>query len=111
MMHYKCASKRRNYDFNLSEQQFKSLLFENCYYCGQSPSIKINYSIKNGVEKDVYYNGIDRLNNDIGYNVDNCVTCCQICNKAKGILSESDFMQWIDKLISYRKFKNENSSS
>lgn len=48
------------------------------------------------------YNGIDRMDNSLGYISGNVVTCCQICNRAKGAMLLEDFMLWIKQLVTYR---------
>lgn len=72
----------RNYEFKLSREDVKSLIFKNCYYCGQEPN-----SVRKKVPK-IRYNSIDRINNDIGYIIDNCVPCCRKCNTIKGAVTE-----------------------
>lgn len=42
--------------------------------------------------------GIDRLNNDKGYTVENIVSCCSICNKAKSNLTMEEFLAWIERI-------------
>lgn len=49
------------------------------------------------------YNGIDRIDDSIGYTIDNCVTCCRTCNWAKGNKDYSEFLFYIDRLIKNRK--------
>ena len=61
--------KRGHGDFNLDFETFTSLVKGECYYC----------KYKNDLET----NGIDRVNNDIGYIKDNCVSACWKCNRMK----------------------------
>jgi len=42
--------------------------------------------------------GIDRKNNDIGYKLDNCVSCCSACNFMKHKLSLEVFKEKISKI-------------
>ena len=39
-----------------------------------------------------------RLDNYKGYTIDNCVSCCKICNRAKGSLPLETFQKWIERL-------------
>jgi len=39
-------------------------------------------------------NGIDRVNNAFGYTWQNCVACCENCNRSKGTRTVADFMKW-----------------
>ena len=34
-------------------------------------------------------------NNLLGYTVENCLPCCQICNGAKSDMTYEEFMSWI----------------
>ena len=40
----------------------------------------------------VFYNGIDRVDNNRGYEIENVVPCCTSCNSAKMDLSKEDFL-------------------
>jgi hypothetical protein len=41
------------------------------------------------------YNGVDRVNNSLGYTKDNCKPCCKMCNKMKGTMSLEEFKSFI----------------
>ena len=69
--------------FSLSEDQFKHLVQQNCYYCGESPRM-ISKGRKGS--PDFVYNGLDRLDNSLGYTIDNVVPCCKRDNKLKSNL-------------------------
>lgn len=64
-------SSKRVYNVELNFEDYSKLVQSPCYYCG-------------------YYNkqeaiGIDRVNNIIHYTKDNCVACCETCNRIKHI--------------------------
>ena len=65
--------------FDLTEEQFKNIIFRNCFYCNSKPS---NRAISMGKGR-VRYNGVDRVDNAKGYVIENCVPCCRKCNNAK----------------------------
>lgn len=92
---YKRAAKRRNREFNLSFEFVMEITSKNCYYCGASPSNELKSKNKNG---SYIYNGIDRVNNNIGYTKDNCVPCCFNCNNAKKQLTQIEFFELIRKI-------------
>lgn len=95
---YRHSAKKRNLTYELTREQFKSLISQNCFYCDISPSnAKIS---KNVIFK---YNGIDRVNNYIGYNINNCKPCCIICNTMKLDMNHEDFMEKIEKIIKKNK--------
>jgi len=94
-LRYKGRAKARNYSFDLKYSQFKKLVFGECYYCGSKPETKI--VSKSGVI--AFYNGIDRLNNEEGYTLLNCITCCGICNYMKRDMSIDEFIRHIEKIL------------
>ena len=88
---YKKSAKERNLLFSLSIEEFKNLISQNCYYCDLSPSNRME--IKNYyVNENIYYNGIDRKDNNIGYILENCLPCCKYCNYSKRELSFEEFI-------------------
>lgn len=94
---YKRRAIRKNLLFNLSFEQFLELVQQNCYYCGSKPKNIYKTKCNNG---NFVYQGIDRLNNDKGYILENCVPCCEECNTKKSSQSYNDFMLWIKKVYS-----------
>lgn len=98
---YKQGAKVRNLEFTLTKEEFFKLTQENCYYCGIEP-LQIHKATKhsNGIFK---YNGIDRINNIIGYTKENSVSCCKYCNVAKGQRSKKEFLDWINRVYKYNE--------
>lgn len=76
----KSQAKRRGISFNLTIDQAEIFFQGDCYYCGAKSSNVANYKKTNGA---YIYSGIDRVDNSLGYTVDNCVSCCKNCNKSK----------------------------
>lgn len=97
---YKNNAKKRNIIFEIDFDKFKDLLLSNCYYCNINPS---NLYFKNYY--DVYYNGIDRIDNNKGYEINNIVSCCKMCNIAKNNNSYEDFITWAYRLINYQNIQ------
>lgn len=73
---YKAGAKYRGIEFHLSFDEFESFWGGSCFYCGG----RID-----GI-------GLDRIDSSIGYQVDNVVRCCPRCNKAKGTLTQEEFI-------------------
>lgn len=97
---YKNRAKLKNIDFSLSEEEFKKITKNNCEYCGIEPLQKGNkVAGKNG---EYLHNGIDRINNSIGYTLTNCVACCGMCNDAKNSYTLEQFKEWMQRLIKYQ---------
>lgn len=87
---YKIGARKRNVDFSLSKEEFSNLISKNCYYCGSIPA-----SIYKKSTGNLIYNGIDRIDNNLGYSLNNVVTCCVTCNYAKNKLTQSKFFEMI----------------
>jgi hypothetical protein len=94
---YKKSAKKRKYDFELTKDFFEATIQSNCYYCGVPPCRKHEKERKK-YKLNFLVNGIDRLNNTIGYVENNVVPCCSICNRAKGTVPYLDFLSWIARL-------------
>lgn len=97
------AISERNLNFLLSENEFEFLTSQSCYYCGVKPYQKYSSS-NNG---DYIYNGIDRLNPQIGYEINNCVTACGDCNFAKQSLTHDEFLNLVERIYNH-KIKDKN---
>jgi hypothetical protein len=97
MRSYKYNATSRGYCFDLTFEEFKKLVLSNCYYCGDEPS---NIYFRNYY--DAPYNGIDRIDNTIGYIPSNVVPCCKTCNIAKNNKTYDEFMQWINRFINQK---------
>ena len=101
----KGQAKRRRWDFSLTKENVKSLCFLNCHYCGKAPSQKMklyNWDARNKEDDpnwNVVYNGIDRKDNSIGYVFENCVSCCKTCNTMKNVMSVSEFIDHIKRIL------------
>lgn len=102
---YKYNANKRNIEFDLTNDQFELLIFSDCKYCGMPPNNLSKNRYGNG---DVIYNGVDRMNNSIGYKEGNCVSCCKNCNRAKSNMSYEEFMSWIKNI--YERFSNSKTS-
>ena len=87
------SAKRRKIITELTKEQVKILSFQNCSICNCPPS-----NIKKGKNGDCMYNGIDRINNNLGYFIDNVRTMCIICNRAKSNLTEEEFQIWVARM-------------
>jgi len=90
---YKSDARRRGYRFSLSIEEFEELTQKSCRYCGSSPSTVQPAEGHNG---NWMYNGIDRIDNDKGYELSNCAPCCNRCNLAKGTMLEGEFIKWVE---------------
>lgn len=96
---YNIQAKKRNLIFELTKNEFLEITQRNCFYCNDKPS-QI-YKRDNGFG-EFTYNGIDRKNNNIGYCLDNCVSCCWTCNVMKTNMEERNFYDHMIKILKTR---------
>jgi len=84
---YKKCANIKNLAFEITYEEYTSLVEKSCYYC-------------NTIENRGF-NGIDRLNSSIGYIMNNCVSCCKMCNYLKGSLNNITFMKRIEHILTH----------
>jgi hypothetical protein len=89
---YKRSARLRNIEWDLSFDYSMKLFKDNCFYCGVEP---YRVHIEKRLNGDFIYNGIDRVDNFLGYHKENCVSCCAFCNRAKCDMEFSGFRDWI----------------
>jgi hypothetical protein len=119
---YCVNAKTRGIEWSLLKEDFITLSTDKCFYCGIEPRenlISYNPYIRNceknntvidkqyAERKIIFTNGIDRVDNNKGYILGNCVPCCTMCNRSKMDYSKEDFESWIlkasDNIRSRRK--------
>ena len=92
---YAQGAVKRGYAFVLTVPQFKEITSRACHYCGIEPKQVWSRESCNGV---YVYNGIDRVDNALGYVGGNVVACCQECNFGKGERGKREFLEWISRV-------------
>jgi len=100
---YRFVAKSRNLCFELTKDYFRSLTDSPCDYCGRLPSQVRIVVRKNGAH---VYNGVDRIDNSVGYAVGNCVPCCKICNWMKGTKTRDEFLQACHAVVAHSEKHN-----
>lgn len=88
-------AKNKQFSFQLSKKQFRNMIFDKCYYCGDSPKTLFK---KWRADEGCKFNGVDRKDNTLGYILSNCVPCCKQCNYKKNSQHIDDFIQWVKKV-------------
>ena len=83
---YKRNAKVSHRLFELSFNFASQLFLSNCFYCNSTPEPM---------------NGIDRIDNNLGYTENNCVSCCEQCNKMKSGYSKKEWIRQCIKIVSY----------
>jgi len=80
---YKSENIHKN--FKLAEEEYYDLRNGECSYCGRQTT-------------DNHMNGIDRVDNNVGYISSNCVTSCHDCNLMKLVSKKEDFLEHMKKI-------------
>lgn len=78
---YRYGAKKRNLSFLLARDKFDEIMLSNCHYCNVPRAF-----------------GVDRKNSDKGYEDDNVVPCCKICNFMKRDIQYNDFILQVKKI-------------
>lgn len=87
---YRQSAKRRNLDFKITKQDFLEMRQKPCFYCGGEPSGRI-ITNKQGQKRGLW-NGLDRIDNNRNYTIENLVPCCSMCNKMKSKFQVTTFL-------------------
>jgi hypothetical protein len=106
---YRNSARRRKIEFKLSKSDFFSFLDKPCYYCGREKSNK--HKVRNK-EEYYEYNGIDRIDPNKGYVLENCVTCCVQCNYSKRDMLVEEWFEFVKRLSSsewFAQYKEDNN--
>src|ERR1051325_9754279 len=77
--------------WGLTLENYTDLVTGDCFYCGASPSQEPQGVWMKG--RGLKRNGIDRVDNDKGYEPNNCVSCCTACNREKRNQPQSAFVE------------------
>lgn len=105
---YKHRAEKAGLVFEITKKQFRELTQKSCHYCGSPPREISLRNKRGGIRKSGKYvcqyihNGLDRIDSNKGYTLENVVTCCGICNHAKHTMSYTEFITWLDVLVRFR---------
>ena len=80
---YKSNAKIGGRAFKLTFEQFMQFWQKPCHYCSSS----------------IETIGLDRIDNNKGYSLDNVTPCCETCNKMKCKLMVSEFVEHCEKVV------------
>jgi len=81
---YVGCARDRKIEFKLTVEEFESFWQKDCSYCN-TPIATI---------------GIDRIDSSIGYEINNVVPCCRMCNEMK---LHYTLEEWLDKMYAILK--------
>ena len=71
---YRSRALQRGLVFELTEAEFRKITQQDCFYCGAPPRSKM--VVNKYSQSEYMYNGIDRVDNSLGYTLSNVVPCC-----------------------------------
>ncbi len=77
----KATAKQRGIIFDISYDQFYAIFNDDCFYCDEPNFI-----------------GLDRIDSDKGYVIDNICPCCYRCNVAKNTMTQEEFINLCKKI-------------
>jgi hypothetical protein len=97
---YRTGARTRGLSFELEREDFEDLIQQPCFYCGQAPQ-------QRKVAKTVLLvcNGIDRVDNTVGYTRENCRAACKTCNVMKSSHRTDFFIQRCKMIAEHWKLK------
>jgi len=87
---YKSRANEKGLPFEVSKETFEQKRKEPCYLCGKR-------------ESDSHKNGIDRVNNIVGYTEENTRSCCGDCNYLKRNNDYDLFIEKSNLIYEYQK--------
>lgn len=103
----KKRSSRLGFSYNITFEDYVDLISKPCFYCGMKESNFANdrFNTKNNGRKTsdttVYYNGVDRIDSNMGYIKGNVVPSCKYCNLAKNTMTQKEFKEWVTRVYNY----------
>lgn len=82
-------ARQRGLSISLTDERIVELASQDCSYCGATAGALLN--------------GIDRVDNRIGYEEGNVVPCCFVCNRAKQDAGREEFIAWAARVVARSK--------
>jgi hypothetical protein len=73
-------AEKRGVAFDLSYEDFALLVSQQCFYCFNNAT------------------GLDRLDSDKGYELENVVPCCKQCNRMKHTMTQHEFLETVKQI-------------
>ena len=107
----KWDANRAGRSFNISLEWLVDQVHRPCHYCNRVDINSVTVPSKRPGEvllANFRYNGLDRVDNTLGYEVSNLVPCCVVCNRAKNSMPYDDFVKYIGHLVNYQNSLGDN---
>ena len=101
---YKKNAPMRGHSFELTFEEFNSIIVQNCHYCGKKPQYNPRWvKIEHKDQPKFLHNGVDRIDSSKGYTVKNTVPCCSKCNLMKNVMSAEEFLEHVFQISNFNK--------
>lgn len=110
-LEYKSSAKAKGRTFALTERHVLDLITQDCFYCGAPPKRTVRAATGDFSRLTSFCNGIDRLDNNLGYEPGNCVPCCITCNRMKLDLPLEKFFGRIARIYAIHFRKEEDAKA
>lgn len=77
--------KKKSRVVELTRDFVRDIIQKPCHYCGKNDTL----------------GGIDRVDSSVGYVEHNCVPACKHCNMLKGVMTQSEFYNWVGRIVKF----------
>lgn len=99
----KWIAKRKKVPVDLTYEEFITFTkIDKCHYCGD----KIVWNPHSNNRKTLFRYNLDRISNEDGYSVKNCVVACPTCNRLKGKKTIEQFIEMCNKCKKILEHRN-----
>jgi len=85
---YRNRAEKKELEFSITKDDYNTIIQQDCYLCGKKST-------------DTNTNGIDRVDNTIGYTLENCKACCKECNHMKNQYTLEELIAKIGNINGY----------
>ena len=92
-------AKKRGHTWLLTLDQYKEIIKNPCFYCNN----QLGEPVKKG-------SGLDRIDCERGYEIDNVVSCCGFCNGMKSDKITLEEMKKVAELLIRMRSVNDNNT-
>jgi hypothetical protein len=84
---YRRTAELKQLEFMITFDEYKEIVKNPCEYCG--------------VIQERGFNGVDRIESGKGYVLDNCASCCKMCNYMKNTLNKDVFIRRVEHILTF----------
>jgi hypothetical protein len=91
---YMKRANTKNLEFSITPEKYEEITHSPCYLCGKEAS-------------DIHLNGMDRLDNKVGYIEENVLPCCSECNYMKNEFTIEEFIEHTVQIYEFITSKQE----